>query len=180
MDPGNLSRLARNHGVPVDDEDALICLGRSRQRAPAPDGDYVVPVKIAVEQIRHQYEAHNLHFQQRNRKFKKFQEDGAKILKDLIQESTILRQFILQSAAALAPVLGAPWHGKDGINLTAEQTAAIQDCFGDDLAESFDGLREQQQTDLGLLAGLESGKPQASAAFGFEHAQEESNDLCLS
>jgi hypothetical protein len=144
MDAGNLSRLARNYDVPIDDEAALIALGRSHQRQPAPDNDYVVPVDIAIEQLDRQYEDHNRQFQERNRKFKEFQEDGAKIVRDLIQESSRLRQFLLQTGAALEPVLKAPWHGMDGMNLTAEQTAAIQDCFGDGWAEGLEALHQRQ------------------------------------
>ena len=80
MDPGNLSRLAQNYGVPVDDEDALIALGRRHQRQPAPEGDYVVPVNIALEVIHRQYQDHDLQFQQRNRKFKEFQDEGRELL----------------------------------------------------------------------------------------------------
>jgi hypothetical protein len=143
MDAGNLSRLARNYGIQIDDEAALIRLGQSHQREPSPIGECVVPVNIAIEQIHRQYEDHNRQFQERNRRFKKFQEDGAKIVKDLIQESNGLRQFVLQTGAALEPVLKAPWHGKDGINLTAEQVAAIQDCFGDGWAEGLEALRQR-------------------------------------
>jgi hypothetical protein len=144
MDAGNLSRLARDYGVQIDDEAALIRLGRSHQREPSHDGDCVVPANIAIELLHRQYEDHNRQYQERNRKFKKFQEDGAKILKDFIRESNSLRQFVLQTGAALEPVLKAPWHGKDGINLTAEQTAAIQDCFGDAWAEGLEALRQRQ------------------------------------
>jgi hypothetical protein len=160
MDAGNLSRLARNYGVQIDDEAALIQLGRSHQREPSSDGDCVVPVKIAIEQIDRLYEAHNRQFQESNRIFKQFHEEGAKIVKDLIQESSRFREFILQTGDALAPVFEAPWHGKDGILLTAEQSAAIQDSFGDGWAETLEGLREQQQTDLGLLEDFEKDKRQ--------------------
>jgi hypothetical protein len=44
--------------------------------------------------------------------------------------------------------------------LTAEQSAAIQDSFGDGWAETLEGLREQQQTDLGLLEDFEKDKRQ--------------------
>jgi hypothetical protein len=69
---------------------------------------------------------------------------GVKIVKDFIQESNCLRQFVLQSGAALEPVLKGPWLGKDGINLTAEQTAAIQECFEDGWAEGLEALRRRQ------------------------------------
>jgi hypothetical protein len=152
MDPGNLSRLARNYGVPIDDEDALIALGRSHQREPARDSDAVVPANIAIELLDRQYEDHNRQFQDRNRRFKKFQEDGAKIVKDLIQESSRLREFILQTGDALEPVLKGPWHGKDGINLTAEQSAAIQDCFGDGWTEGLEALSQRQNEIESLIA----------------------------
>jgi hypothetical protein len=144
MDAGNLSRLARNYGVQIDDEAALIRLGRSHQREPSPVGECVVPVDIAIEQLDRMYEDHNRQFQERNLKFKKFQEDGAKIVKDFIRESNGLRQFVLQTGVALEPVLKASWHGKDGLNLTAEQVAAIQDCFGDGWAEGLEALRQRQ------------------------------------
>jgi hypothetical protein len=144
MDAGNLSRLARNYGVQIDDEPALIRLGRSHQREPARDSDAVVPANIAIELLDRQYEDHNRQFQERNLRFKEFQDEGKKLLKESIQEANRLRQFILQAAGDLEPILKGPWHGKDGINLTAEQTAAIQDCFGDRWAEGLKALRQRQ------------------------------------
>jgi hypothetical protein len=152
MDPGNLSRLARNYGVQIDDEEALIRLGRSHQREPARDSDGVVPANIAIELLDRQYEDHNRQFQDRNLKFKEFQDEGKKLLRGSIEESNRLRQFILHAGAALEPVLNAPWHGKDGIDLTAEQTAAIQDCFGDGSAGGFEALRQRQNEMESLLA----------------------------
>ena len=174
-----LVQLAQNYGVPVNDEDALIALGRRHQRQPAPEGDYVVPVNIALEVIHRQYQDHDLQFQQRNRKFKEFQDEGARIVGDLIRQKSRLREFILQTSAALEPVLSAPWHGKDGINLTAEQSAAIQDSFGDDWAKVLSSFGSSNRPTSGCWNTSEMGKPQASAAVGLEPAQEESNDLCV-
>jgi predicted transcriptional regulator with HTH domain len=154
MDPGNLSRLARKYRVPVDDEAALVSLGRVHQRRPVPEGEYVVDVNIVLEQFQRLYESQNLQFHQRNRKFKQSHEEGVKLLTDSIQECNQLRQFVLQTGAALEPVLRAPWHGKDGINLPAEQAAAIQDCFGDGWAEGFEALRRRQNVMESLIAEI--------------------------
>lgn len=144
MDPGNLSRLARNYGVPIDDEDALIRLGRCHQRAPSPVSDCVVPVDIAIDQIHRLCEDHIRRFQDRDGKFKHLQEVGAMLLTESIQECNRLREFILQAGGSLEPILKGPWHGKDGLHLTAEQSAAIQDAFGDGWAEGLDALRQRQ------------------------------------
>jgi hypothetical protein len=150
MDAGNLSRLARNYGVQIDDEAALIRLGRSHQREPSSDRDCVIPLDIAIELLDLQYEDDNRQFQERGLKFKEFQDEGAKLLRGSIEESNRLRQFILQANTAVEPILRAPWHDKDGIKLTAEQTAAIQDCFGSDWAEGLEALRQRQKEMQGV------------------------------
>lgn len=152
MDPGNLSRLARNYGVPVDDEAALTALGRIHQREPAPDSHSVVPASLAIQLLDRLFKDDNRQFHERSLKFKECQDEGKKLLRDSIQECNRLREFILQTNAALEPVLKAPWHGNEGINLTAEQSASIQDCFGDDWAEGLEALRQRQNEMESLIA----------------------------
>ena len=137
MDAGNLSKLAEKWGVPLDDKTTLVALAYEHQREPMqPDSD-AAALRAGIDRI----------FKRIHRQAAKHHEEGAQIIKDLLKENDMQLALILDMGNALQPALQAPWHGMDGLQLTAEQLSTIQNLFGDsqaDAVKALEGLRQRQ------------------------------------
>ena len=146
MDPGNLSKLARKYGVPIDDEAALIRLGTGHQRDSASrgrDGLAERPCPVFAE------------FHSRVVKERKA---VLELVAQLLRHKTLFRGFGMALADALQPIWKVPWNGSDALILTPAQVATIRAMFDGDMDGATERFRKDQHAELEFLEELMPGR----------------------